>query len=121
MWRAMGFFAHDRSRITDDLVKLRYDASIRPGVAEAFSAMFPAPRQDGITALALSDDDIRAIPHPTLVVHGRDDRVIPLQTSLTLNRLIDHSELHVFGRCGHWVQIEAGDRFVPLVDDFLHR
>jgi len=121
MGRVMNFFAHDRSRITDDLVKLRYDASVRPGVAEAFSAMFPAPRQDGVRALAVGDDAIAAIPHPTLLVHGRDDRVIPLEASLTLNWLIDHSELHVFGQCGHWVQIEAGDRFVELVDGFLNR
>jgi 2-hydroxymuconate-semialdehyde hydrolase len=41
------------------LVRLRYDASTRPGIAEAFSAMFPAPRQHGIAALALDEYDIR--------------------------------------------------------------
>jgi pimeloyl-ACP methyl ester carboxylesterase len=121
MDRVMHYFAHDQSRITDDLVQLRYDASTRPGVAEAFSAMFPVPRQDGIAALALDEADVRAVPHPTLIVHGRDDQVIPLEASLTLHRLIDQSELHVFGQCGHWVQIEAGDRFVELVDGFLRR
>jgi 2-hydroxymuconate-semialdehyde hydrolase len=121
MDRVMHYFAHDQSRITDDLVRLRYDASTRPGVAEAFSAMFPVPRQDGISALALNERDIRTIPHPTLIVHGRDDQVIPLEASLTLLGLIDHSELHVFGQCGHWVQIEAGDRFVELLDTFLRR
>jgi 2-hydroxymuconate-semialdehyde hydrolase len=121
MDRVMHYFAHDQSRITDDLVRLRYDASTRPGVAEAFSAMFPVPRQNGIAALALDEADVRAIAQPTLIVHGRDDRVIPLEASLTLHRLIGHSELHVFGQCGHWVQIEAGDRFVALVDGFLRR
>jgi pimeloyl-ACP methyl ester carboxylesterase len=117
----MRYFAHDPTRITDDLVQLRYQASKRPGVAEAYSTMFPAPRQDGIEQLALTDDELRRIPHPTLLVHGRDDQVIPVSTSQRLNQLIDHSELHVFGRCGHWVQIEAGDRFVDLVTAFLDR
>jgi 2-hydroxymuconate-semialdehyde hydrolase len=121
MGEVMRYFAHDSSRITDDLVRLRYEASIRPGVAEAYSSMFPAPRQDGVEALALTDEDITRIPNPALLVHGRDDQVIPLQTSLRLHQLLDDSELHVFGRCGHWVQIEAGDRFVDLVSAFLDR
>src|SRR3954447_20339151 len=121
MAEVMKFFAFDRSRITDDLIRLRYEASIRPGIAESYSEMFPSPRQSAVEALALSDDRIRQISQKTLVVHGRDDRVIPLQTSLRLNQLIDNSEMHVFGRCGHWVQIEAGERFAALVDGFLHR
>ena len=107
MGQVMRYFAYNHSRITDDLVRLRYEASIRPGVAEAFSSMFPAPRQSGIEALALTDNEITRIPHPTLLVHGRDDHVIPLTTSLRLHHLMSNSELHVFGRCGHWVQIEA--------------
>jgi 2-hydroxymuconate-semialdehyde hydrolase len=31
--------------------------------------------------------DIRALPHETLIIHGRDDKVIPLSTSLTLAQL----------------------------------
>jgi len=119
MDRVMGFFAYDRSRVTPELVQLRYQASVRPGVSEAFTAMFPAPRQAGVDALALSYADIQAIGHPVLVVHGRDDRVIPLEASLRLHELLPDSELHVFGRCGHWVQIEAADRFVDVVQGFL--
>jgi pimeloyl-ACP methyl ester carboxylesterase len=121
MDNVMHYFAYDRSRITDELVRLRYEASIRPGISEAFSAMFPEPRQEGIAALALADEEIRSITQPTLLVHGRDDQVIPLQTSLALHQLISASELHVFGQCGHWVQIEAGERFVELVERFLNR
>jgi len=33
--------------------------------------------------------------------------------------LIERSELHVFGQCGHWVQIEHAARFTTLVADFL--
>jgi 2-hydroxymuconate-semialdehyde hydrolase len=57
--------------------------------------------------------------HRTLIIHGRDDRVIPLSTSLTLSRWIDDSQLHVFGRCGHWVQIEHSADFNHLVGHFL--
>ncbi|WP_459969114.1 alpha/beta fold hydrolase [Nocardioides pyridinolyticus] len=112
-------FAYDRDLVDDDLARLRLDAATRPGVQEAFSAMFPAPRQAHVDAMAVDEELVRGIDVPTLVVHGRDDRVIPLETSLRLHELIDDSQLHVFGRCGHWVQIERADDFHRLVIDFL--
>ena len=115
----LDIFAWDRSLVTDELAELRYQASIRPGFQEAFAAMFPAPRQRWVDALASSEADIRALKHKTLIIHGRDDRVIPLANSLTLNQWIDNSQLHVFGRCGHWVQIEHSADFNRLVAQFL--
>ncbi|MCR6628674.1 MAG: alpha/beta fold hydrolase [Magnetospirillum sp.] len=115
----LDIFAFDRSLVTDELAELRYRASIRPGFQESFAAMFPAPRQRWVDALASAEADIRALPHETLLIHGREDRVVPLETSMTLNRWIDRSQLHVFGRCGHWVQIEHTGRFVRLLANFF--
>lgn len=104
-------FAHDHTLVDDDLAQLRLEAATRPEVQEAYRAMFPAPRQDRVDAMTLDEDLIRAIPCPALVVHGRDDQVIPVSNSLHLHELIDDSRLHVFGRCGHWVQIEHAEAF----------
>lgn len=119
MRKLMDLFAYDRGLITDELAQLRYEASVRPGFQESFSAMFPAPRQNGVDALTSGEADIRALPHETLIVHGRDDKVIPLANAYTLADWIDRSQLHVFGRCGHWTQIEHAARFARLVGDFL--
>ncbi|MFM8896694.1 MAG: alpha/beta fold hydrolase, partial [Actinomycetales bacterium] len=102
-----------------DLAELRYRASIRPGAQEAFASMFPAPRQQSVDALAQAPEDIRRIRHRTLLVHGREDQVIPLQNSLDLLALIDDAQLHVFGRCGHWTQVEHADAFNTLIRAFL--
>lgn len=115
----MDYFAWDRSLVNDELAKLRYEASIRPGFQESFAAMFPAPRQRWVDAMASREADIRAIVQETLVVHGRDDQVIPLETSLRLASLIPRSQLHVYGQCGHWTQIEHSARFARLVSDFI--
>jgi 2-hydroxymuconate-semialdehyde hydrolase len=115
----MDYFAYDRGLVNDELAQLRYQASIRPGFQESFSAMFPAPRQRWVDAMASSEADIRALPHETLIIHGRDDKVIPLSTSLTLSQWIEKSQLHVFGRCGHWTQIEHSARFTRLLIDFF--
>jgi pimeloyl-ACP methyl ester carboxylesterase len=119
MDRLIGFFAYDRKLITPDLVKSRLDASVRPGFQETFGKLFPAPRQRHIKTLSLPEDKLHALPHETLIVHGRDDQVIPLAVSLKLHQLLTRSQLHVFGECGHWTQIEKADRFTRLVLDFL--
>lgn len=119
MRKLMGWFAYDDKLITEDLTAMRYQASIRPGFHESYSAMFPAPRQRWVDAMASSDEDIRALAHETLVIHGREDKVIPLANSLKLSQLIARSQLHVFGQCGHWTQIEHAGRFAKLVSNFL--
>jgi 2-hydroxymuconate-semialdehyde hydrolase len=115
----MGYFAFNQGLMSDDLARMRYEASTRPGFQESFSAMFPAPRQRWVDAMASPESAIRALPHETLIVHGREDQVIPLQTSLTLSQWIPNSQLHVFGHCGHWTQIEHAARFAQLVSNFL--
>lgn len=119
MRRLMDVFAFNKSLITNELVEMRYQASIRPGFQESFAAMFPAPRQRWVDNLASKEENIRRLPHETLVLHGREDEVIPLEVSYKLAELIDRAQLHVFGRCGHWTQIEHADRFARLVNDFL--
>jgi 2-hydroxymuconate-semialdehyde hydrolase len=119
MRELLDIFAYDRNLVTDELAQLRYEASIRPGFQESFAAMFPAPRQRWVDAMASSEGDIRRIAHETLVLHGREDRVIPLSTSLTLSNWIPRAQLHVFGQCGHWTQIEHAARFAQLVGNFI--
>ncbi|PKM01031.1 MAG: 2-hydroxy-6-oxo-2,4-heptadienoate hydrolase [Gammaproteobacteria bacterium HGW-Gammaproteobacteria-9] len=120
MRNLLDIFAYDRSLVTDELARLRYEASIQPGFQESFSSMFPEPRQRWIDALASSDEDIKTLPNETLIVHGREDQVVPLSSSLRLGELIDRAQLHVFGRCGHWTQIEQTDRFNRLVVEFFN-
>lgn len=110
-------FAYDPNVINDLMVESRHTASLR--TQAAFASMFPAPRQRWVDAMAHSEQAIRAIEHSTLMVHGRDDKVIPLSTSLTLNQWIDDSRVHIFGRCGHWTQIEKGAEFCRLLRDFF--
>jgi 2-hydroxymuconate-semialdehyde hydrolase len=120
MRHLMDSFAYNKALISDELAELRYRASIRPGYQEAFAQMFPAPRQRWVDALASAEADIRALDKETLIIHGREDRIVPPVTSKTLFELIERAQLHMFGRCGHWTQIEHAARFNKLVTDFLN-
>jgi pimeloyl-ACP methyl ester carboxylesterase len=115
----LDLFAYDRTLVNDELAQLRHRASIEPGVQEAFSAMFPAPRQRWVDDMATDEAAIAALPHDTLIIHGRDDRIIPMDNAVRLLHLIERSQLHVFGRCGHWTQIEHAAEFNQLLLRFL--
>lgn len=119
MRKVMDWFAYDRNLVSDELAQLRFEASRRPGFQESYAAMFPAPRQRWVDSLASGEDDIRKLPHETLIIHGREDQVLPLSNSIRLAQLILRSQLHVYGRCGHWTQIEHAQRFAQLVGNFL--
>ena len=115
----LDLFAYDRTLVNDELAQLRFRASTEPGMQEAFSAMFPAPRQRWVQDMATDEALIAALPHDTLIIHGRDDKIIPLDNAVRLLHLIERSQLHVFGRCGHWTQIEHAAEFNELLLDFL--
>lgn len=114
------YFAVNPELITDELVKIRYEASIADGAFEAYRAMFFDPRHKG-SELAITADEVQTIAIPTLLVHGREDKVVPLAVSINMLDLMPNADLHVFSRCGHWTQIERADEFSALVADYLER
>jgi pimeloyl-ACP methyl ester carboxylesterase len=114
------YFAVDPTMITDELVSIRYEASIADGAYEAYRAMFFDPRHSG-SELGITESEARAITTPTLLVHGREDKVVPMQVSVTMLGLLPNADLHVFSACGHWTQIERADEFSALVTDYLGR
>ena len=116
----LDLFAYDRSLVNDELAQMRYEASVRPGIQEAYASMFPAPRQNGVDALASDEAAVRKIEHETLIIHGREDRILPMEASRRLFELIPNSQLHMFGKCGHWTQIEHNRRFINLILSFFN-
>jgi pimeloyl-ACP methyl ester carboxylesterase len=119
MRKVLDFFAYSRELVNDELAQVRYEGSIQPGFQEAFSAMFPAPRQRWVDAMCTPEDEIRKLPHRTLIIHGREDQVIPVQTSLRLMELIDNGDLSVYSHCGHWSMIERTADFNRALIEFF--
>jgi 2-hydroxymuconate-semialdehyde hydrolase len=121
MRKLMETFAFNPGLVTDAIVQSRHQASIRPGSQETFSRLFPAPQQDRLDALATPEDELRNLRHRALIVQGREDEIVPLEVAIRFSALLKHSELHVFGECGHWTQIENKERFLDVVVPFLTR
>ena len=68
-----------------------------------------------------TDETFKKIEHQTLLVHGREDAVVPVTNSERLIHLLPNAELHIFGGCGHWTQIEKAEEFSDLVKNFITR
>ena len=66
----LSYFAVDPAIITDDLVRTRYEASVAPGAFEAYRDMFLSPRHAG-SELGITEEQVKAVPTRTLLVHGR--------------------------------------------------
>jgi 2-hydroxy-6-oxo-octa-2,4-dienoate hydrolase len=114
-------FPYDPAIVTDHMVRDRFEASARPGAQAAYRRLIPGPDPSGAATIVrgVPERALRTIEVPTLVLHGRDDAVVPFEVGLRLHRCIPRSDLHTFGQCGHWVQLERRDAFVELVRGFL--
>jgi len=121
MRAVMEHFPFDPALITDEMVQARFEASDRPGARDAMRCLLPAPGPDGATPVVrgLPEAALAQVALPVLILHGREDRVIPFEHALRLHRNLPDSQLHSFGRCGHWVQLERRAGFVAQVLEFL--
>jgi len=101
----------DPKSITDELLEERLKAASRADVIDIFKR----------PPLDVWRENLAAINQRTLLIWGRDDRVVPLDSSFTLLKSIPNAQLHVYPNCGHWAQWEKADEFNALVADFLDR
>ncbi len=66
------------------------------------------------------DNRLAAIKHPTLLIWGREDGLTPLaEFGERFKKEIPHSQLIVFGECGHVPQVEKAADFNAAVMKFL--
>jgi pimeloyl-ACP methyl ester carboxylesterase len=76
---------------------------------------------DSLTASAPLSSRLGNIKVPTLVVHGEEDRVVPLPNAHHLAKNIPNADLVVIPDCGHMFFIEKLEHFVESVVHFLHQ
>lgn len=98
--------------IGEDLVEQMYRLRIdEPEHAETWSRSTIVARSN-LAAL-------RSVVAPTLVVHGRHDRMVPLEGALQLLSHLPRADLLVLNNCGHWPPYERPDDFARAIRQFL--
>lgn len=121
--RLIRVMVYDSSFVTDELLRQRSESALSnkkhlENSVEArrrINAAGGPPLPSGPTVLArLTKIDI-----PALIIHGRDDRTTPLETSLQILAALPNSRMLIFNHCGHWAQLEHAQEFNHEVDLFL--
>lgn len=108
-----------RFTASDEIVRLRYEDSIRPDARRAYQgAMAWIAKQGG---LFYTEDRIASVKTETLVVNGKYDRVVPLACAYRFLELLENSRGYIVPHCGHWVMIESPHEFADVVLQFLAR
>lgn len=116
------YLVYDGASVPDELIDIRYQASIDPAVV----ANPPLRRPSGPAALRTlwrmdltRDSRLTRIQAPTLVLWGADDKVNRPSGGATLAATMPDCDLFLAARTGHWVQWERADLFNDLVTSFL--
>ncbi|MGB8390987.1 alpha/beta fold hydrolase [Mycobacterium sp.] len=116
------YLVYDGAAVPDELIDLRYQASIDPEVV----ASPPLRRPSGPTAVRTlwrmdltRDKRLTRLATPTLVLWGRDDKVNRPAGGPLLLKLMPNAELVMTSHAGHWMQWERAELFNQLVADFL--
>jgi 4,5:9,10-diseco-3-hydroxy-5,9,17-trioxoandrosta-1(10),2-diene-4-oate hydrolase len=110
---------HDQSLITDELIDERFAAASAPESLAAMRAMGMSFAQPDTYEEGMLWREAHRLRQRVLLVWGREDRVNPLDGALIALKTIPRAQLHVFGGCGHWAQLEKFDEFNRLALDFL--
>lgn len=113
------FLVYDGSSVPDDLIDLRYQASIDPEVV----ANPPLRRPSNLRTLwrtdLTRDRRLKSLQTPTLVLWGRDDKVNKPSGGPMLLKTMPNAELVMTSHTGHWMQWERAELFNSLVLEFL--
>lgn len=113
------YLVFDGSAVPDELIDLRYAASIQPEVIASPPLRRPGSLRTLLKMDLTRDPRLARCEVPTLVLWGADDKVNRPSGGPLLAKTMRHCDLYVAARTGHWVQWERADLFNDLAASFL--
>jgi 2-hydroxy-6-oxo-6-(2'-aminophenyl)hexa-2,4-dienoate hydrolase len=117
MHRLVRALVNEGFAIDETLVDYRYSNSLEPDTRRAYGATMKWIRDQG--GLFYEPEVIRRVICPTLIVSGKNDKVVPLENAYRFLELIDRSWGYIIPHCGHWAMIEYPDDFAHTSINFL--
>lgn len=111
-------FVVNKELVTDELVALRYASALNDTASDRLAEVVAARDRDR-DALPLDFDVLAQLEIPVLLIHGVQDKVIPVSRTWELLNVIPHADAHVFSQCGHWSQVERAEEFNQVIAQFL--
>lgn len=119
---------YDRSMVNDQVVEERLDMLLEViGDPEPGSPIFEMWLNSEDRVVRFNPLDFESwrlcgnVETETLLIWGRDDHFNPVDGALHPLQYMPYAELQVFGRCGHWAQVEHQEQFNRAALEFLGR
>ena len=113
------YLVFDGSAVPDELIDMRYAASLDPEVVANPPLRRPANLRTLWRMDLTRDARLKHLTNPTLILWGRDDKVNRPSGGPLLANLMPSAELVMTSHTGHWMQWERPDLFNRLVTEFL--
>lgn len=113
-----GFVFSDASLVTPDLVDAVHARLREPEAERSFVAWLRGELRPFGLGTSF-EDRLAEVSAPTLMLHGRGDRVVPACKAVRASRSIPGARLRLLPRCGHWVPREAPEAFVAELLGFV--
>lgn len=117
----LSWFLYDMTGMEEKLnqiVETRMELFNRPEVRKSYEENFT---KSSLSDMLIPPSALKRMKNEFLLIHGHQDRFVPLASSLYVLDYLENAELHVFKRCGHWAQIEQKDQFLKLTKDFFEK
>ncbi|NHC35028.1 alpha/beta fold hydrolase [Scytonema millei] len=108
--------------IPSEWIELRYPIFALPGRKPALMAMVKTNfHLLGVRSQVFRPilSQLATITAPTLIIWGKQDRIIPVAHAYIAAKTIPNARLHIFDRCGHHPHLEYPEKFNNLVLEFL--
>lgn len=109
----------DNSSVTDELVAMRRQIYARPGFAGSMRRILCLQDLQTRARNAITDEELKGIEHPTLVIWTSDDPSGPAATGIHLAETLPNGSFELITGAGHWPQWEQPATFNELVSEFL--
>lgn len=106
--------------VTEEMVNLNYEFLKKPGVKDTMLSIIRSGasiRKSNLETIVT--DNLRLVKVPTMLIHGAQDKVIPVKYARNACRLIPDCRLEIIDECGHCPHIEKASEFSKAVVSFL--
>jgi 2-hydroxy-6-oxonona-2,4-dienedioate hydrolase len=118
--RLVDIMVFDKSFVTDELAQQRSAAALAQ--PEHLINWLKWPMGDPQKPFGGVEATLSALSRtttPTLMIHGRDDRTVPMEITLNTSAVIPNARAVILNRCGHWAQLEHTAEFNQLLLGFF--
>jgi pimeloyl-ACP methyl ester carboxylesterase len=115
---------HDPSFVTNGFVETKYALACVPGAHQGVLKTlrnFVSVSGFRIEHVAPLQADMRTLHQPTLLIWGRQDRLVPRDHACILEAKLPRCRTLLFEECGHLPQLEQSRQFNAAVLDFLRQ